>query len=177
MSFIVVNFPVVILSYVKSFLDNKSSINLMITCKEMSQYGKNTAFLTSIRLDYKENYSKFIQRYSQHKNTIKKIEVNGMENPHLWLPNYVNTVMFLHCSIYEYVDPGPSALFTKVLILRDYNRHKNQYLLCINWDWFVNLEILELYVYDVDIKGIDKLTKLREKKIDTIMSKKRKYII
>ena len=162
------NLPVDIILHITSFLNNKSNINLVETCKYLYNYGKKFGFLRSIKYDYKQNYNIFLNTYNQHRNTIKKIKINGIENPHIWLPNYTETLIFSHCSINEYINPGPRALLTKVFILTDYNRYKNHIRLRINWEWFINIEILELYVYDVDIIGIDKLTKLRHKKINTI---------
>jgi hypothetical protein len=164
-----INCPTDIMLHITSFLDNKSNINLIETCKYLYKYGQKFGFLKSIQFNYKENYNIFLERYNIHRNTIKKIKVNGVENPHLWIPNYTETLIFSHCSIYEYINPGPRALLTKVFILTDYHRYKNHIKLRINWDCFINLEILELYVYDVDIIGIHKLSKLRQTKINTII--------
>ena len=164
--------PHAIILLITSFLDDKTNINLMSTCKYIYSYGELYGFLKSIKLDYKENYINFIKHYNKHKHTIKKIEVNRIDNPHMWIPDYVETLVFSHCSIDHYLDPPSTCLFTKELILHDYNRYKNKNKLRINWECFKNIEILELYVYDVDIKGIEKLTKLRKKNIDTIISKK-----
>ena len=171
-----VNYPHEIISVISSFLDDKTNITLMSSCKYLNTHGELHGFLTFIKLDYKQNYIEFLKRYHKHKYTIKKIEVIRIDNPHMWIPDFVEILVFSHCSIDNYLNPGTSALFTKVLIFNDYNRYKNKNKLRINWKCFKNIEILELYVYDVDFEGIEILTKLRKKKIDTIISKKRKLL-
>ena len=166
-----INIPIDILNNIISFLDNKTNVILMLTCKYLSNHGKKFGYLNSIKLDYKDNYNNFIHKYSNHHRTIKKIEIIGYQNPHLWIPKYVEIIIFSHCSINHYLNPGLYGLATKVLILKDYNRYRNHYKLHVNWEFFKNLEILELYVYDVDIKDITKLTKLHSKKINTVVKK------
>ena len=94
-----------------------------------------------------------------------------MDNPHLWIPVFVQNINFDHCSISEYLNPGKQAHITKKLRLTDYNRYKNNNILKVNWECFQNLEELELYVYDVDLTGIEKLKRLSKININTMKSK------
>ena len=86
--------------------------------------------------------------------------MSGIDDPHLWLPNYTQYLVFDHCSISGYLNPGRHGSVTKSLKIRDYHRYKNKQTLRVNWECFPNLEELELYVYNVDMTDINKLKKL-----------------
>jgi hypothetical protein len=92
-----------------------------------------------------------------------------MENPQSILPKFVRNIYFDHCSISKYINPKKIMYQTKKLRLTDYHRYSNKQKLRINWNCFPNLEELELYVYDVDLSGIENLPKLYNKKINTLI--------
>jgi len=110
----------------------------------------------------------FFRRFRQHSATIKTVEIKHVDNPHLWLPHLVENLIFDHCDITTYFNPGKKSYVTKKLILKDYLRHKYKTTFRINWNCFPNLEELELYVYDVNMEGIDVCKKLHTKKINTL---------
>lgn len=165
--------PSDIILYVSSFLDNKSNSRLISTCKCLNTHGKTYGYLTKLILDYKETYFSFIHKFYKNINTINTIEIKESVNPHILIPEYTHILIFSHCSINKYINPD-NVVKTKVLKITDYHRHTNKNILRINWKCFKNLEYLELYIYDVELEGIETLEKLKYKKIDTV-NKKRSY--
>ena len=161
--------PSVILSHVMLFLNNKTNTHLINTCKELHKHGKKIGYLTSIKTSVALSMMIFINNFCDHSRTLKTVEMRGIDDPHLWLPNYTQHLIFDHCSISEYLNPGRQARVTKSLKLRNYHRYKNKQTLRVNWECFPNLEELELYVYDVDMTGIEKLKKLKTVVIDKLI--------
>jgi hypothetical protein len=154
-----------IITCIIRFLDNRTNCRIISTCKELNIYGKKYGYLTSILLDYKEQYFSFIHKYHNHSNTINKIEIKETLNPHLLIPEYTEILIFSHCSIDKYINPD-NIVKTRVLKITDYHRSTNKNVLRINWDKFIHLEYLELYIYNIELKGVEKLEKLLYKKID-----------
>ena len=161
--------PPIILSSITSFLDNKEGINLILTCKYIKTHGYKYGFLTTIQLKHTNDFFTFLQNFETHKKTIKTIKVHGIDNPHMWLPEYTQCLIFEHCSLSEYFNPKKQIYTTKVLKLIDYHRYKNKINLQINWNCFPNLEELYLYVYQVNINGLDDLKHLKIIKINSLI--------
>lgn len=160
--------PSDILSYIMLFLRNIDNERICRTCKSLLEHGKNYGYTTFLKSDLNTSTMDFFRRFRQHSATIKTVEIKHVDNPHLWLPHFVENLIFDHCDITEYFNPGNKAYVTKKLILKDYNRYKYKTTVRINWECFPNLEELELYVYDVNMEGIDVCKKLHTKKINTL---------
>ena len=158
------------LSLIISFLNNKSSIYLIKTCRYIKTHGDRYGFLTSLELDYTTDTMAFIRWFSYHQETLRTVKIKGMDNPHMWLPKYVENVIFDHCSVIKRINPQKPIYVTKSLNITDYHRYNNKNTLRINWTQFPNLEKLELYVYDVDLNGLD-LKTLKICKINTLTHK------
>ena len=162
------NCPSDVLSIITTFLYNKSSIGLIQTCSSINRHGKEFGYLIRISIDSTSDMMEFIRRFCDHSKHLKYVYVRGINNPHIWLPHYVERLVFDHCSINSYINPGKQAYTTKSLVIRDYHRYKNKQTLRINWNCFPNLEELELYVYDVDWKNSFIMRKLKRVNIDTV---------
>lgn len=158
--------PSDLITNILGFLNNKSSVSFIRTCIHINNVSKKHGYVTSLRSKMNDDIFTFIRTCCEHSLTLKTIELNYMDDPHLWIPFYVNNIIFKHCSITKRWNPGKKALCIKKLKLEDYNRYKFKNTLKINWESFENLEELRLYVYDVDLSGIDKLTKLKNVFID-----------
>ena len=143
-----------------SFLDNKSGIKMMSTCRSINLNGRKNGFLTSLKLDNKIDAMDFFKQCIKHQETLKKITICGYDNPHMWIPQYIETLIFDHCSVLECIDPPEIVYETKYIKITDYHRLRLKNKLYINWSKFPNLEHLELYVYSVDLSGLD-TTKLK----------------
>jgi hypothetical protein len=152
-----------------SLLEDISRSRLVRTCKDLYIHGKVHGFVSFINADLHTNMMTFIQRFCQHSHTMKSVDIQGLDNPHLWLPHYVERLYFNHCSITNYINPGSrtNSHVVKVIKLTDYHRYKLKTVVHINWNCFPNLEELELYCYDVHINGLEKLKKLKRINIDT----------
>jgi hypothetical protein len=159
-----------IITIVMSFLQDKDNTRLVRTCKNLCTHGKEYGFVTFINGDLNTDMMTFMERFCRHSNTINSVFLSSLDNPHNWLPHYVEKLCFNHCAITSYVNPSPrsNSHVVKYLKLTDYNRYRYKTTLRINWDCFPNLEELELYVYDVDLVGIEKCIKLKKRKINTI---------
>lgn len=159
--------PSELVTNIVCFLDNKSACSLVKTCKSINDCGKEYGYLSSLKTGMNDDILTFIRTCCEQCHILKSIEMSYMDNPHVWLPFLVERIVFNHCAITKYWNPGKRASIIKTFKLTDYNRYKFKTTLHVNWECFQNLEKLELYVYDVDLTGIDKLTKLKEININT----------
>jgi hypothetical protein len=166
-----INYSPEILATIISLLDNKTNVCLIRTCKYIYNHGEEFGYLSYIKIKYGTNMMNFFHNFCKHSYHIKTVDIYGMDNPHLWIPVFVQNINFDNCSISEYLNPGKQAHITKKLRLTDYNRYKNNNILKVNWECFQNLEELVLYVYDVDLTGIEKLKRLSKININTMKSK------
>jgi len=156
-----------VLIYIMSFSDNKSNSKLVSVCKELVNHGKENGYMTRIQADYKANMMEFLSMFCSHSKTISTVTMNGFENPHIWVPSFREKMLFTHCSFPMCLNPGKDGQNTKQMVITDYHRYKNKLTLKVKWENLPNLEELELYVYDVDMTGIDKCKKLKRVKINT----------
>ena len=161
-------YPTDVLLYIMSFLDNKTNSNIVSTCRVLRQHGKNNGYINKIKANYSVDMREFLSLFCVHTNTIKTVTIDGFENPHLWVPIFRENMFFTHCSFPTRLSPGKGGRSTKYIVLTDYHRFKNKLTLEIDWEDFPNLEELELYVYSVNMKGIDNCKKLKRVKINTI---------
>jgi hypothetical protein len=157
-----------IIPNIMSFLEDKDNTCLVRTCNNLYKHSKKYGFVNFIKGDLNTNMMTFIQRFSDHSHSVNSIELSYLDDPHIWLPHYVEKLFFDHCAITEYVNPPnrSNSQVVKYFKLTDYNRYKFKTTLRINWNCFPNLEELELYVYDVDLVGIDKCRNLKRRKIN-----------
>ena len=158
----------VIISYIMSFLDNKSNTMYVNTCKFLSEHGKKFGFLSSISASPSTNMMTFLKIFCDNIQTITSVTITGIDNPHIWLPDYVEKIIFNNCSILNYLNP-PICKKTKILKLTDYYRYSNKLALNINWSRFPNLEEIELYVYSVNKIDKNILKKIKKININTLI--------
>lgn len=170
---ILYQYPPEILSIVISFLDNKSGSYISSTCKNLNNHCKTNGYITVMKLNYRTRKINFVRLFCKHARAIQTVFITGVNNPHIWMPRFVDTVIFRDCFISMYIDPGKSAASTRILKIRDCNRNTypkiDKTVLKVNWSCFKNLQILDLYVYGVDMTGIDELDNLISVNIDTIV--------
>jgi hypothetical protein len=161
-----------------SYLNDYDNTHLIQACKKLYTYATKYGFVKYIKSDLDTNIMTFIQRFSIHSNTVKSVDIRYLDNPHEWLPHYVERICFVHCTITKYVNPSPSSKssIVKYLKLSDYHRFKFRNVLRVNWSKFPNLEELDLYVYDVDLTGIQDCKLLRKVKINTHNGPKGEFV-
>ena len=164
----IINSSKEILLYIMSFLDNKNNTNLVKSCNSLYRHGKKHGYLTYIKATNNRDLTYFKNILLKHSECLTTIEMNGFENPHLLLHRFVCNIKFDRCSISKYVDPGKQIYQTEKIRLKDYHRYKNKQTLKVNWSRFPNLKELDLYVYDVDLTGIEQLKKLKHININTV---------
>jgi hypothetical protein len=160
--------PSDLLSHISSFSDNKTNTCFFQACKYLANHAKNVGYVTHIKYILSTNMMTFLHRFCQHSKTIKTVEMHGVDDPHIWLPCYVERLIFEHCAIPDYINPQKIIHATKQFKLTDYLRSKDKTTLRVNWKCFPNLEELELYVHSVDLTGIEYCTKLKRVLINTI---------
>jgi hypothetical protein len=134
----------------------------------MNTQGKKFGYANFINANLTTNIMTFTRNFCQHSNSIKTVEIWGIDDPHIWLPHYVERIIFENCFISSYINPGEQAYVTKSLKITDYHRHNSKTQLRINWECFPNLEELELYVHDVDLTNIKQCKLLKSLKINFI---------
>lgn len=163
--------PTDYITYILSFCDNNSGVSVINTCTFFYKFSKENGYATKIT-NNNINEFEFIRRCILHSKTLSTINMNGYVNPHLWVPMFKENMIFTHCSF-------PSRIFyrdkncniTKHLTITDYHRYTNNIVLSIDWSIFPNLEELILYVFDVDLNGIENCKKLKTCRINTLKNK------
>jgi hypothetical protein len=160
------NLPLELMVHLMSFLDDTNNYTLSTTCKYLNNHSKKFGYLTYMKADNTVNMMTFLERCCNHFKTLKTIEIHLLENPHLWLVDYVENIIFDYCSILSTVNPGKKVK-TKKIKINDHNRHTNKATLNINWEYFPDLEDIELTVYNVNINGLNNCKKLKKININT----------
>ena len=161
------NIPYDLLTHITTFLNDKTNTLFMRICKYLYEYSTKFGYLTYIKATSSSNMMTFIQRFIKHSLSIKTVEIRSIDDPHLWIPHYVEKLIFEHCSIPSYLNPKKQVFVTKYFKLIDYNRYKYKTTLRVNWECFPNLEELELYVHDVNWTFLDHCKKLKRVIINT----------
>ena len=160
------NLPLELMVHLMSFLDDANNYMLITTCKYLNNYSKKFGYLTYMKADNTVNMMTFLERCCNHFKTLKTIEIHLLENPHLWLVDYVENIIFDYCSVLSAVNPGKKVK-TKKIKINDHNRYINKATLNINWEYFPDLEDIELTVHNVNIYGLNNCKKLKKININT----------
>jgi len=100
-----VNLSSDIISSIISFLNDNSSICFIQTCKSIKTHGDNHGFIKKMSADYTSDMNLFIKRFCKHVKTLRRVSMNNIENPHIWLPEFVETTAFIDCSLTTKLDP------------------------------------------------------------------------
>lgn len=158
-----------------SFLDNKSSSALIRTCSIIKKHGDTYGFATHMSFDSIIDTMSFIRRFYHHINTLKSVYIRGIDNPHIWIPQYVERMVFDHCCVVKEINPIMTSYVTKYLKITDYHRTKYKTKVYINWEKFPNLEKISLYVFDINLDGLN-MKKLKEYNINTMSYKQFKKL-
>jgi hypothetical protein len=164
------NLPTELLVYLMSFLDDNNNHKLVSTCKYFDCHSKKLGYLTHIKGDHTLNTMTFIERCCNHFRTLKTIEIHSLEDPHLWLADYTENIIFDCCSVLQSINPGKKVK-TKKIKINDKNRYTNRTTLNINWEFFPHLEEIELIVHDVNVDSLRKCKKLKKININTSTGK------
>ena len=164
--------PTDCITYILSYCDNNSGASIINTCTFFNKFSKENGYATKITNNNNINDFEFIRRCILHSKTLSTINMNGYVNPHLWVPMFKENMIFTHCSFQSRIFyREKNCNVTKRLTIIDYHRYTNKIVLRIDWDIFPNLEELILYVFDVDLNGIENCKKLKTGKINTLKNK------
>jgi len=159
------------ITYILSFSDNNSSVSIINTCTFFNKFCKENGYATKITNNNIDKFE-FIHRCILHSKTLSTINMNGHINPHLWISMFKENMIFTHCSFPSRIScKEKNCNVTKCLTITDYHRYTNKIVLRIDWSIFPNLEKLVLYVFDVDLNGIENCKKLKTGKINTLKNK------
>ena len=150
------NLPVDIFTYLMKFLNDSSNSILISTCKYLYNYSKKNGYLSYLKADSNLNMMIFLNRCCIHFKTLKTIEIHSIDDPQVWLIDYVESIIFNNCYV-SCINPNKKVKTKKLKINNFLNRHKNKVTLNINWECFPELEYLELTSYDVEIKKLKQI--------------------
>lgn len=171
-----VNLPSELFSSITQFLENKSSCNFIVVCKTFFNHGSKYGYLNSLTVNRDTDILWFYKIFCKHNQSVKSIILDGIDNPIIWMPSFVENVCFKNCnencSDRSYIiKTGKTGKKTNSFKYIDHNRYKmsKKHTIQINWENFRNLKNIELYVYNVDFTGIDVLTNLEYLKVNTLV--------
>ncbi len=146
---------------------NKDMVALISTCKRFRDIGKERGCIKSIEFQENSNYHNFIELWGRPKLFLHQIKISDFANPISWIPtkHWTKTMIFERCYMgEEYIDPDGSK--TETLVIKDVHRRRNRYTLRINWSKLPKLKVLDLYVPDVDLNGLETCQELEAIRID-----------
>ena len=87
---------------ISSFLpDNRSSINLAISCKEFYIFFRENGYLKTVTANVHTDMDVFIRNCRLHKRMVRRIVMHNIWNPHHWLPYRTDEVYFFQCRFSE----------------------------------------------------------------------------
>jgi hypothetical protein len=157
-----------VLIHIQSFLNTKDSISLIKTCNRFKTLYTKSGYIKSLEYgNNKMDFETFCLLCYKGKNTIKSITMHNTNAPVQWLPLtlWPDKVVFERCFMDAVINPVKTV--TETLIINDVHRCNNKQKLTINWKKFSNLKILDLYIYDIDLTGIENCKMLEAIRIDT----------
>lgn len=155
-------FPLEWISYIMSFIPDKDNCHLVRSCKQFNDCSNKYGFIKNIKLDYSTNTTEFHNNFYKHKNTIEKVIMDRIDDPFLWLPQFVKHIILESCTCNSYINPRREVLETTQFTFLDRNFYIEKTNLRINWAKFPNLEYINLHVYDVNLNGIENLKNLKK---------------
>jgi hypothetical protein len=127
--------PSCMITEIISFLDDKTSSNLVLTCKKLHKHGITYGYIKNMRITAKTDMARYIRKFCIHSNTIKNIEFIYIDNPQIWLPKFVENITFKRCVLPSYFNPNkkqkPSIV--KKMTIIDCNKT------VLNKDKFINI--------------------------------------
>jgi len=162
------NLPIEIFTYLMAFLNDSSNHLLISTCKYFYNYSKKNGYLSYLKADSNLNMMTFLNRCCIHFKTLKTIEIHSIDDPQVWLIDYVESIIFNNCYVLC-INPKKKVKTKKIIINDFLNRYKNKVTLTINWECFPELEYLQLTSYDVKINNLKKCKKLKQIIINTLV--------
>jgi hypothetical protein len=155
--------PQDIITFLFSFLDNTSVCYLITSSKYIYNIGLNFGYLNSLTFNYTQNIIDFIKIFCNHSKTLSTITFTNFDDPHIWLPNSVKTLIFHNCSITTQFNL-PNSYKINTLIYIDHHRtHK----INIDWNKFPNLTYLILYVQHINTTDLHNLKHLKTIKLNS----------
>jgi len=130
--------------------EDKDSLNLIKTCKNISNYSKKKGFLKKITITPWDNPMQIYICIMTHSQSLKLLKIQRITDPHLWIPFFPEITIFDNCIIGNLLDPPNIENNLKKLIIIDpthleKGNEKDAKYVNINWKKFPNLKVV-LYV-------------------------------
>ena len=146
---------------------NKDMVSLVSTCKRFRDIGKKRGYIKSIDFSWNSDYGNFFELWGRPKLFLHQIKISDFVDPITWIPtkHWAKTMIFERCCMGgKYIDPYGSK--TETLVIKDILRCRNRYTLRIIWSKLPKLKVLDLYVYEVDLKGLETCQELEAIRIN-----------
>ena len=152
-----------LLTYMFSFLNNKSVCCFVRSCKYIYDIGLKFGYLNYIRYNFTVDLMEFIKMFCNHTRTLSTVEIRGLQDPHIWLPDSVETLIFRQCSVSTKFELPNSYKIKKIIYI---DTLRSDYI-DIDWSKFPNIMYLILYVKNIKISGLHNLKKLKNIKLNS----------
>ena len=147
-----------ILYTIISYLNNKDSLSIVLTCKYYKNFFYKVGFVKYLNI-FRNSYELF-EMYNSHYRTLISMSLSHMNNPQHWIfGNWCKKVSLINCILTDKIDPTKPCLEEELSIYNIYNIYKN-IPIRINWKKFPKLKILKLDVYDIELENIESCSNL-----------------
>lgn len=132
-------------------ITNRDSISLLKSCKRFYTIGEKCGYIKELSIKKFSGFD-FIKNSVLHTNTIVSLILDSVN----WVPKiWPKKVIFIKCENNAKISPV-NAINTKILCIN--LRYSDN--ICIDWEKFPNLEQLYATVHNINLKDIEKCTKL-----------------
>ena len=127
--------------------EDKDSLNLIKTCKNISDYSKKYSFLKKITITPWDNPIQIYTHIMNHSQTLKLLEIQRIADPEVWIPFFPEITILNNCKINKEIDPPNIENKLKELIIIDPTHlekisEKDAKYVNINWKKFPNLKMV-----------------------------------
>jgi hypothetical protein len=138
---------------IMKYLNNKSSLNFVLTSKYFKNLFCGNGFAKQLILNSCDKAITLMDRYNKHYRTLYLIYIHNIANPQHWIfGKWCKVMHFYNCLFSDKIDPCDNFDTEKLTIINYCNDIK---FAKINWKKFPNLKSLKLKVYDVDLDDLE----------------------
>lgn len=155
--------------------DFRSEQAFISTCnRTLALRNKYNCGYTYICISDKTDYIQYIKYYQKQLDKSVRIHLtlSQLDNPQevIHTQKYPIAIVFNECIISEPITPDISP--TRYIRIRKLNRTKHDTILSIDWTKFPNLEVLDIYVNDIDLSNIQICKFLKKVRINLVKNTK-----
>lgn len=154
-----------------SYLGNKDSLSIVLTCKYYKKFFYKIGFVKY--LNVYRSPSELFDKYNNHYRTLLSMTMTNIINPQNWIfGNWCKKVFLINCILTDKIDPTKPCLVEELSI---YDSYKNKPIR-INLKKFPKLKVLKIDVFDIELLNIESCSNLENVYINVGNKEKKSFL-